>query len=240
MGSYLDKHKIMGTSFLPTATAWDFSPPQLHQYYLGQPQAQVVLAVVRMKRRANLHVDSPFHCQFISIFHFTSVPRVPTFPLPRVTTLFIHRSSLSLPHPQGPVMKIPRRKPSIPIPGFTWEMGCICSRHSLLYKVFWSLGNCTSLPNISNVEPDLGTPGSWEVVLGGWGLEVDSPGDIFQNRYPVSWVDSKMSSPSYLRMIIFWGLWRVKYLVLIWPNSGPRLFPFNPGIQSLGPAIFIL
>lgn len=36
MGSYLEKHKTMGTSFLPTATAQDFSTPQLHQYCLGQ------------------------------------------------------------------------------------------------------------------------------------------------------------------------------------------------------------
>lgn len=78
VGSHLEKHKTTGTSFLPTATAWDFSPPPPPPVLPGTtPHPRVVPAVVRMKRRANLHVGLfPSHCQFIS--HSISYLESPT------------------------------------------------------------------------------------------------------------------------------------------------------------------
>ena len=99
MGSHLEKHETTGTSFLPTATAWDFSPPPPPPVLPGTtPRPRVVPAVPRRKRRAALHVDS-FHPTASS----SPIPppqlESPTSPLPRVTILLIHPPSLSLLHP---------------------------------------------------------------------------------------------------------------------------------------------
>lgn len=144
MGSYLEKHKTTGTSFLPTATAWDFSPPQLHQYCLGQPQlrwyqqwwgwreGQISMLTLHFTASSSPSSISPSHPESLSS-HYPESP----------FSLFIdhHCSSLI---PKVLWWKSLGRDwvaDCIPIPGFTWEMACICSRHSLLYpKVFWSLG----------------------------------------------------------------------------------------------------
>lgn len=98
MGSYLEKHKTMGTSFLPTATAQDFSPPQLHQYCLGQQaprgansgedeeQGKSMLTVHSTASPSpssiNLLTQSPFclstnhHCPFL-------IPKVLWWKIPR-------------------------------------------------------------------------------------------------------------------------------------------------------------
>lgn len=149
MGSYLEKRKTTGTSFLPTATARDFSPPQLHQYCLRQPQPQVVPAVVRMKRRANLHVDSislPVHLHLAFLPPHSESQFSPYRESP--FSLFTdHQCPFLI--PQVLAWKSPGRgrvADCVPIPGFTWEMDCTCLTHSLLYpKVFWSFGNCTQL-----------------------------------------------------------------------------------------------
>lgn len=105
MGSHLGKCKTTGTSFLPTATAWDFSPPPLPPVLLGialHPRA--VPTVVRRKRRANLHVDSCHPTASSSPIpppHLESL----TCPGPGVVILPTHPLSLSFPIPKGPVTK---------------------------------------------------------------------------------------------------------------------------------------
>lgn len=105
MGSHLEKHKTTGTSFLPTATAWDFSPPPPPPVLPGTtPHPRVVPAVVRMKRRANLHVDS-FHATASS----SPIPpphlQSPSLPIVQshhpLFTTHLHPFSI----PEGPVTK---------------------------------------------------------------------------------------------------------------------------------------
>lgn len=75
VGSHLERPRTTGRSFLPTATAWHLSPPPAPVLPGTTPHPRMVPAVGRMKRRANLHVDSSYHCQFIS--HSTSSPGAP-------------------------------------------------------------------------------------------------------------------------------------------------------------------
>lgn len=139
MGSYLEKHKTTGTSFLPTATAWDFSPPQLHQYCLGQPQPQPQPQVVQQWwgwREGQISTLTLHLTAGSSPSSFYLLTQSPNFPLTQS-----HHSLYSLvvivpPHPSKVLWwKSLGRAPvpdCVPIPGFTWEMDYICSTHSLL------------------------------------------------------------------------------------------------------------
>lgn len=174
MGSYLEKHKTTGTSFLPTATAWDFSPPQLHQYCLGQPQPQPQPQVVqqwwgwREGQISMLTLHLTASSSPSSFYLLNSESQFSPYPKSPFSLFTDHHCPFLIPKVLWWKSLGRAQVPDcVPIPGFTWEMDCICSTHSLLYsKVFWSFGNCTSLPNMSNVEPGLGTIGSWGAVLG--------------------------------------------------------------------------
>lgn len=98
MGSHLGKYETMGTSFLPTATAWDFSPPQLHQYCLGQQAPHGASSGEDEEKGKSPCWLFPSHCLFIS--HSTSAQKSPASLLPRVTIHMIHPPSLSLSHTQ--------------------------------------------------------------------------------------------------------------------------------------------
>lgn len=104
------KNEPTGTSFLPTATAWDFSPPLPLPVLPGtRPHPRVLPAAVRLKRRANLSGLEPSH----SHSRLTSHPPPPLESPPPFTRVTGSPSS-SIPHlctcptPKGPVTKIPR------------------------------------------------------------------------------------------------------------------------------------
>lgn len=95
MGSHLGKPQPTGTSFLPTATAWDLSPPPPPPVLPGLSRPQGGACSGEDEEKANLYVTLgiplPVHLPFLLL------ARVPDIPLPRVT---IHLPPLSLPHPR--------------------------------------------------------------------------------------------------------------------------------------------
>lgn len=100
MGSHLGKYETMGTSFLPTATAWDFSPPPPLPVLPGDsplPQGGACSGEDEEKGKSPCWLF-PSHCLFIS--HSTSAQKSPASLLPRVTIHMIHPPSLSLSHTQ--------------------------------------------------------------------------------------------------------------------------------------------
>ena len=95
VGSHLERPRTTGRSFLPTATAWHLSPPPAPVLPGTTPHPRMVPAVGRMKRRANLHVDSSYHTASSSPIPPPHLePRTST--LPRVTVLLIRPPSSSL------------------------------------------------------------------------------------------------------------------------------------------------
>lgn len=92
------KRKTAGTSFLPTATAWDFSPPPLPSVLPGTtPYSRVVPAEVGVERRADLRVDSPLALPVHLPFHLTYSPDLP----------FIQNNHLF--HPPSVALPLPRK-----------------------------------------------------------------------------------------------------------------------------------
>lgn len=107
MGSHLEKQKPTGTSFLPTATAWDFSPPPPPPALPGRPSSRGGACGGEDGEKANLHGDALHSTASSSPVpppHLESL----TSPLPRVTVLLFICQLCPFLIPEGPVTKIPR------------------------------------------------------------------------------------------------------------------------------------